>query len=366
MIMIRSTQIPFLDFFAGSGLVSVGFHENGFKTIWANDICEKKSKIFQSNLTGTQFHLGSIESVKGKGLPYASVSWASFPCQDLSLAGNLEGLAGERSGLFWEWVRVIQEMKVKPPILIAENVLGLLTAHGGRYYREVHLELERMGYQVGALVIDAKHWVPQSRPRIFIVAVEKRVDVSPFTSEGPNWAHPEKLIHVKNELEGFKYWKIPKPRAKPESIRDIVELDAQVDEIKSKRNLTFVSKMQHQKMREAKKTGQIIFTGYKRTRDGQQKLEVRFDGLSGCIRTAKGGSSKQYMIYFDKSENLVCRFMTPREAARVMGASEDFLLPTNLNDAYSAMGDAVAVPVTSYLAKMLIKPLAEYINAHGD
>jgi DNA (cytosine-5)-methyltransferase 1 len=364
--MIRSTHHPLLDFFAGSGLVSVGFHENGFETVWANDICEKKSKIFQSNLKETKFHLGSIESVKGDSLPYALVSWASFPCQDLSLAGNLGGLDGDRSGLFWEWVRVIEEMRVKPPILIAENVLGLLTAHGGRYYKEVHLELERLGYQVGALVLDAKYWVPQSRPRIFIIAVEKRFDVSEFTSTVPNWAHHERLINLKEKLDSFIFWKIPKPRAKPETIQEIVEMNSTVDEFKSMRNLTFISKTHLKKMMEAKEIGQTVFTGYKRTREGRQKLEVRFDGLSGCIRTAKGGSSKQYVIYFDNSDKLVCRYMTPREAARVMGASEDFWLPSNLNDAYSAMGDAVAVPVTSYLAKMLVKPMADSINAQLD
>lgn len=361
--MIRSTNHPILDFFAGSGLVSVGFHENGFETVWANDICEKKSKIFQSNLKETKFHLGSIESVKGESLPYASVSWASFPCQDLSLAGNLGGLSGDRSGLFWEWVRVIKEMRVKPPILIAENVLGLLTARGGRYYKEIHLELDRLGYQVGPLVIDAKHWVPQSRPRIFIVAVEKRFDVTEFTSKVPNWAHHERLINLKDELDHFIFWKIPKPRAKPETIQDIVELDSPVDYVKSKRDLNFISKAHLKKMWESREVGQTVFTGYKRTREGKQKLEVRFDGLSGCIRTAKGGSSKQYVIYFDKSDRLVSRYMTPREAARVMGASEDFWLPSNLNDAYSAMGDAVAVPVTSYLAKTLVRPIAESINA---
>jgi len=106
-----------LDFFAGSGLVSEGLSPY-FETIWANDICAKKTAVYVSNFGSDHFLLKSIEKVSGKELPKADLAWASFPCQDLSLAGKMSGLeSGDRPALFWEWLRVLDEMpdSKRPP-----------------------------------------------------------------------------------------------------------------------------------------------------------------------------------------------------------------------------------------------------------
>ena len=120
-----------LDFFAGSGLVRLGL-EPEFQTLWANDNCTKKRAVYVANNPPGEFHLGSIQHVKGVDLPAADLAWASFPCQDLSLAGDLNGMeTGTRSGLFWEWTRVIEELdecQKRPPILVAENVVGFVVA----------------------------------------------------------------------------------------------------------------------------------------------------------------------------------------------------------------------------------------------
>jgi DNA (cytosine-5)-methyltransferase 1 len=127
-----------LDFFAGSGLVRLGL-EPEFQTIWANDICAKKRAVYIANNPPEEFHLGSIQDVQGADLPAADLAWASFPCQDLSLAGDLSGIKiGTRSGLFREWTRVIQELdecQKRPPILVAENVVGFVMADGGEDVR---------------------------------------------------------------------------------------------------------------------------------------------------------------------------------------------------------------------------------------
>lgn len=120
-------QRTVLDFFAGSGLVSFALSP-WFKTIWANDVSEDKYRVFAANLSGIPFFLGSVEDVRGEDVPPADLSWGSFPCQDLSLAGKAEGLAGTRSGLFRQWIRVMREMPDRPPVAVAENVTGLLSA----------------------------------------------------------------------------------------------------------------------------------------------------------------------------------------------------------------------------------------------
>src|SRR5438067_6627770 len=167
----RRPKPAFLEFFAGSGLVAYALRPY-FEAAWANDICQKKAAVYAINHGTNHFRLGSIANIKGTDLPAASLSWASFPCQDLSLAGQTAGIHAERSGLVWEWLRIIDEMPVKPPVLVAENVIGLVSAHGGIHYRGLHSALRARDYRVGAVVLDAVHWLPQSRPRVFVIAVK--------------------------------------------------------------------------------------------------------------------------------------------------------------------------------------------------
>ncbi|MES2685108.1 MAG: DNA cytosine methyltransferase [Pseudomonadota bacterium] len=128
-----------LEFFAGSGLASEGLKAH-FKTVWANDNCIKKQVVYRAN-HNTPFLLDTIENVRGAALPSAQLAWASFPCQDLSLAGNMGGLDAERSGMVWQWLRVMDEMPHPPSILVAENVVGLVSVEGGTHYQRLHQEL---------------------------------------------------------------------------------------------------------------------------------------------------------------------------------------------------------------------------------
>ncbi|HWG20573.1 MAG TPA: DNA (cytosine-5-)-methyltransferase [Terracidiphilus sp.] len=161
-----------LDFLAGSGLVALGLAPE-FETVWANDNCPKKRAVYVANHPPEQFHLGDIRQFHGDSLPAADLAWASFPCQDLSLAGNLNGMnSGTRSGFFWEWIRILEELKRSkklPGVLVAENVVGFIVAHQGRHFRPAYEALRSLGYRVGAVIIDAKAFVPQSRPRAFMV-----------------------------------------------------------------------------------------------------------------------------------------------------------------------------------------------------
>lgn len=104
--------------------------------------------------------------------------------------------------------------------------------------------------------------------------------------------------------------------------------------------------------------------GYKRTRAGKPVLELRFDGIAGCLRTPEGGSSRQLLV-LKRDGVLTTRLLTARETARLMGAPESYRLPTNYNEAYKAMGDAVAVPVARFLAAKLLRPLCDAIESQS-
>lgn len=367
-----------LDFFAGSGLTTQGL-KDFFRVIWANDICPKKAEVYLANHTaiksttvtsyeaksmenGTKtFSLVDIATIEGKYFPKVSLSWASFPCQDLSLAGKLKGIDGERSGTVWHWLRIMEEMIERPDVLVAENVTGLLSSSNGKHYRALHVKLVERGYKVGPLVLNAASWLPHSRLRVFIVAVKDSVDITGLNLSEPDWPHTTSAIKASQGLDNLVWWKLPKPKKRSKNLADIIEFDAPVENLKaSQKTLRLIPKSHKDKL--DKTINQLrAIPGYKRTRE-QQVLELRFDGIAGCLRTPQGGSSRQWLI-LKPNGHYLSRLITVREAARLMGAPDSYLLPGGYNDGYRAMGDAVAVPVVRHLAKHLLIPLTRRTDA---
>ena len=361
---MKQSLPTFVDFFAGSGLVTEGARHSCLP-VWSNDICAKKAAIYTANHDPGHFHLGSIEDVNGSAIPAGDIVWASFPCQDLSLAGKMGGLAASRSGLFWEWLRVLDEMPEPPKVIALENVTGLLCSNGGEDYRLLHQALRARSYKVGPMLIDARHWVPQSRPRVFVVAVQEDVDTADFEDFSPTWLHPDSVTQAISSLEGSVFWSMPFPKDRPKTLADIIDWKAPVfDEAKTERLLSIIAPSHRARLESLPKSQRAVFPGYRRTRNGKQVLELRFDNISGCLRTAEGGSSRQFLI-LHQNGNFSARLITTREAARLMGAPDSYKLSTNYNEAYSAMGDAVAVPVVRHLAEHLLAPLAKLSQSNA-
>lgn len=352
-----------LDFFAGSGLVTYSLRPY-FNVIWANDICPKKADIYKANHGGSHFYLDSIKNINGKDLPRTDLSWASFPCQDLSLAGKTEGINAKRSGLVWDWLRVMDEMEQWPELMVAENVVGFVSGAKGEHYKTFHQELTKRGYKVGPVLLDAARWIPQSRPRVFVIAVKNDFEIpQELKSENPNWLHSKAIIRLQNELNHWIWWNLPEPTLRQGTLTDIIEWDAPRDDQEKTRKLLGLLSQRH--LAKLNEYDEVVATGYKRTRNGKQTLELRFDGIAGCLRTPQGGSSRQQVI-FKNGDQYSSRLLSTREVARLMGAPESFILPEKYNDAYKAMGDAIAVPAVQYLTEFLLFPLMNTIKMRRE
>ncbi len=356
----ESARVPgALEFFAGVGLASEGY-KSYFNTVWANDFCSKKGKTYQLNHRGIDFSDKSITDVCGSGLPEATLSWASFPCQDLSLAGNLKGLKGSRSSLVMEWLRVMDEMPTAPKLLVAENVVGLVSAGGGENYLRLHEQLTKRGFKVGAVVLDAKWWTPQSRPRVFVVAVSKEIPTERFESEKFEWCHTKAIQAISNRIPGFRLWKIPKPRTNRKFLEDVIDFSLKCDSSEqSDRLIELIPPKHKERLLKEFSEGRKAFPGYRRTRNGRQVLELRFDGLAGCLRTPAGGSSRQYLV-INRKGRMGTRLLAVSEAAQLMGVRKSFKIQGTYNDGYKAMGDAVAVPAVRHLSRHLLAPLSRF------
>lgn len=367
-----SAKPTFYEFFAGGGMARAGLGDD-WRCLLANDICQKKSAAYATNWGDEHLVCGDIYNLVPKSLPgdRVDLAWASFPCQDMSLAGSGAGLDGGRSGAFWGFWKLVKGLARsgrKPRMVMLENVYGALTSHDGKDFETIIKTLTKEGYFVGAMVIDAIHFVPQSRPRLFILAVDKSSAIpANLQSPVPNpaWA-PGALIKAYNRLsatakKSWLWWQLPAPKNRLKTLDDLIEAEPTGVKWNSaeetQRLLSMMTDVNRQKVVAAQELGRLkVGAVYKRTREGVQRAEVRFDGVSGCLRTPTGGSSRQTIIVVDGSE-IRSRLLSPREAARLMGLSDSYVLPDKYNDAYHLAGDGVAVPVVAHLQKHLLTPL---------
>ncbi len=338
----------------------------------ANDICPKKAASYAANWSDAHLVVGDVNKLTASALPgHASLAWASFPCQDLSLAGNGAGLDGARSAAFWGYWKLISQLTAegrKPPIVALENVCGALTSHGGKDFETLVTTLGKGGYRVGAMVIDAVHFVPQSRPRLFIIGIaDEAVLPQGLAIDNPNPAwHPDSIIRAYNALpprarKRWLWWNIPAPTTQPATLDSLVERDptgVKWNTDKATRQLLgMMNHVNRRKVIEAQGAGRLrVGTVYKRTREGVQRAEVRFDGVAGCLRTPTGGSSRQTLLLVD-GPHVRSRLLSPREVARLMGLDDSYVLPTKYNDAYHLAGDGVVVPVIRQLAVSIFSPI---------
>jgi DNA (cytosine-5)-methyltransferase 1 len=375
--MSRSQRLWY-EFFAGGGMARLGLGSSWTCT-FANDFCEKKASAYRAFFgPSPELRVADVGQLTTRDLPgVPDLVWASFPCQDLSLAGNGAGLKGERSGTFrpfWKLVNGMAREGRAPRLVVIENVIGALTSHQGGDFTTIVRVLTETGYRVGALIINAARFLPQSRPRLFFVGLHGQTPISSkLCSNAPlePW-HTKSLINAYEKLpdrlaQSWVWWTLPMPKESVTPLASLIE-DRPTgvewnSESETRTILRLMTPAHRRKVVRALRAGnRHVAKIYKRTRpdeDGvmSQRAEVRFDGISGCLRTPVGGSSRQTIIIVEK-KHIRTRLLSPREAARLMGVPDFYPLPQGYNDAYHLFGDGVAVPVVSWLEDHLLWPLA--------
>ncbi|MBV2147693.1 DNA cytosine methyltransferase [Sphingobium sp. AS12] len=373
----------FYEFFAGGGMARAGLGA-GWTCLFANDFDHKKGLTYQANWgTGGELKIGDVKQIRAADLPgTADLIWGSFPCQDLSLAGGGAGLKGERSGTFYPFWDVIKGLIADgraPKIIALENVCGTLTSHGGKDFEAICQTFTDAGYRYGALVLNAALFVPQSRPRLFVIGVHNDVEIDPaLLAPGP--IEPFHTRGLCNAIDGVSesakdallWWNVPTPPHRNSTFADIIEENpASVvwhTPTETKQLLGMMSPLNLAKVTAAKRSKRRMVGGvYKRTRFDQngvkvQRAEVRFDDVAGCLRTPAGGSSRQTIIVIDGT-TVRSRLISSRETARLMGLPDEYKLPRNYNEAYHLTGDGVAVPVVRHLASHVLEPLLGILSA---
>jgi len=305
-----STEYRFIDLFAGIGGIRQGF-ESVFKNKSSFVFASEIDKFAQTTYAANYGHLpsGDITKITPKEIPSFDILLAGFPCQPFSNAGLKKGFNDTRGTLFFDIARITEHHK--PKVVFLENVKGFKNHDKGNTFKVVKETLEKLGYKVYAKVLNAKDFgVPQNRERIYIIGF----------------------------LDHSIKFKFPEPLDKAVTLGDILE--KKVDD-----KYTISDK---------------LWAGHQRRK---KEHKAKGNGFGYCIfnKNSEYTSTISARYYKDGSEILIeqkgnnPRKLSPREAAKLQGFSNNFKIVVSDTQAYKQFGNSVAVPVIIALAKEIYK-----------
>lgn len=367
------------EFFAGIGLVRLGLERAGWETVFANDIAEQKYEMYAQNFQDieTHFRLDDIHNLNGADIPTITLATASFPCNDTSLAGGYRGLVGNHSSALWEFIRILREMGMRrPPIILLENVFSFISSNGGQDITSVLCALNDLGYACDVFSVDAVHFVPQSRLRLFVVGVLQGQLVETqnlaLSARANPELRPQKIVDlILNHPEiDWSIRELPPLPRRNLSLENILEDIPHNSDLWWSRERTEYLRSQMSE-RHASIANQMTQadqyqygTIFRRVRNKQTMAELRFDGIAGCLRTPRGGSGKQILFKAGRGQYFA-RLLTPRECGRLQGVPDSYRIEVVDTQAFFGFGDAVCVPVIEWIAENYLNPVFNAIAGHS-
>ena len=312
----RVHDFRFIDLFAGIGGIRMGFESAGGECVFTSEWDESAKKTYQTNFNEMPY--GDITKIDPKDIPNFDMLLAGFPCQPFSQAGLKKGFQDTRGTLFFDIVRIVEYHK--PAVVFLENVRNLAGHDKGNTLKVIIATLEDLGYKVFHRVLNAKDFgVPQNRARIYIVGFKDDVAFS-----------------------------FPDPPMSKTRVWDI--LDKEVPDKYTLSDRLWAGHQRRKKEHAEKGNG----FGYS-----------LFDDLSEYTSTISARYYKDGSEILIKQTGKNPRKLTPREAARLQGFPDTFVIPVSDVQAYKQFGNSVAVPVIKALAAEIVRSLEEYQDSHS-
>lgn len=310
----QDADYKIIDLFAGIGGTRLGFHQTGrTKSVFSSEIDKFAIKTYQANFG--DLPVGDITKVDEHDIPDHDILVGGFPCQAFSQAGKKLGFEDTRGTLFFEIARILNYKK--PKAFLLENVKNLLLHDHRNTYHVIESALKELGYEVKLLVYKAKDFgVPQNRERIYIVGFNKK-----------------KVPNYTDFIE-------PIPPCTPTRVGDILEKN----------------------VNEKYTISDKLWAGHQR-RKHDNKLAGKGFGYTLFDENSPYTNTISARYYKDGSEILINqpgknpRKLTPREAARLQGFPDNYIIPVSDTQAYKEFGNSVAVPVIKAIAEQIIEVL---------
>ena len=368
------TSLTTAEYFAGIGLFRMGLEVAGWRVVYANDWSAERAQMYRG-FFGEEYTVQDIFSVAPEDVPKATLATCSFPCIDLSLAGNLKGINAKHSGAFWGFHELLKRQESHaPPIVLLENVTGWLYSNDGTDFYATAKSLNGLGYVCDVFMLNARSFVPQSRPRLFMIGVKADLGAGEFgyLASRSRRLMPDRLKTLMQASSDI-YWArldIPEPppyldKGFSDCIVENLPWDSPCwwDKEKVEKHIGMMSASHLSLVRKlARQEKESFRTFFRRRRAAGQRAEVRPDDIAGCLRTAVGGSGKQFLVAAG-NDSIRMRTLTAREYARLQGVPDSFPITANSErQSLSAFGDAVCVPVVTWIAKEVLIPLAKKLH----
>lgn len=307
-------------FFAGVGGIDKGFERAGFQTIYANEFDKNAATTYKANYPLVHLDVCDIRKLdEKKDIPAFDIMLAGFPCQAFSIAGYQQGFDDEkgRGNLFFDLLRIIKEKK--PSVVFLENVKNLVAHDGGNTFQVISDSLEKEGYHVKSMVLNACNYgnIPQTRERIYIVCFK--------------------------DINHYRNFEFPKPIKLTTTLHDKIDFESEVDKkYYYGEGCPFYKELE---------------TNMKKTDTCYQwrRVYVRENKSNLCptltANMGTGGHNVPLIRTFDGR----FRKLTPRECFNLQGFPSDFILPDSLCSGalYKQAGNSVVVSVIERIANQI-------------
>jgi len=309
---MKKNSFTFIDLFSGIGGTRIAFESVGGKCVFSSEWDKYSKETYNANFK--EYPSGDITKIKSNEIPYHDILVAGFPCQPFSSAGVRLGFDDIRGTLFFDICRIIKYHK--PPLVLLENVKGLLSHDKNNTFKVILSSLHKLGYDVHYTLLNARNFgLPQNRERIYLVCINrKKIGLNKFT--------------------------FPKPSYRDTKVGDILEIN--VDQ-----KYTISNKLWRGHKRRKKEN----------SKNGKGYGFRIFDESSNYTSTLSARYYKDGSEILIKQNGLNPRKITPREAARLQGFPEKFKIVVSDIQAYKQFGNSVAIPVVKSIAKEMVKLL---------
>lgn len=308
----KNAPYKMIDLFAGIGGTRLGFYQTGkVKNVFSSEWDKFSQKTYYANFG--EHPEGDITKIDAADIPYHDVLVGGFPCQAFSQAGKKLGFEDTRGTLFFDVARILKEKQ--PASFLLENVKNLKSHDHGKTFKVIMNTLKELNYSVHYVFFKARDFgAPQNRERIYIVGFNK-----------------DKV----KDADSFKFPVAPKPRTR---VGDILEKS--VDEKYTISDKLWAGHQRRKRENKAKGKG-FGYTLFNADSPYTNTISARY---------YKDGSE---ILIEQKGKNP--RKVTPREAARLQGFPENFIIPVSDTQAYKEFGNSVCVLTVHAIAEKMVQ-----------
>ena len=300
-------SLTFIDLFAGIGGFRLALEQLNSKCVFTSEWDKGSAKVYFNNFNDMPF--GDITKIDENTIPDHDVLCAGFPCQAFSISGKRLGFADTRGTLFFDIERIVKQKK--PKVVFLENVKNLLKHDNERTFNIILQKLEKLDYKVFYKLLRSSDFgVPQARERVYIVGFRNDLNINSF--------------------------KFPEPILETKTVRDILEENPPENTFIDRDDIVFNN---HKKtIKNARKPHRIGTI----SKGGQGERVYSIDASGITLSAYGGGPGAKTGVYLVNDR---VRKLTPREAARMQGFPETFILDEKTHKALKQFGDSVSVPV---------------------